>query len=361
MEKLLTIIVPSYNMETYLPKCLESLIVAKSELLSKIEVLVVNDGSKDRTSEIAHAFANKYSGVFQVIDKDNGHYGSCVNVGLRLATGEFVKILDADDTYDNKRFEEWIRLLLKNVEDGWFKDVQLLLTDYIEVDSEGEQLRYRKIAANPDIVGHIADIPRHYVFQMHAVAYRTSMLRRLNYTQTEGIMYTDTEWSVYPMEGVVKYYYWPHPVYRYLVDRIGQSMDAEVFNRCVWQRVKMYMRMMRESLLLCHAEAQRHRMRFQALFGLRALYLSGMRISFREFNTRIRRIDELVKEYGSDVYMQFDAIPLSREIPYRIIKAWRRKHRIGLSGYCSVRLIVAILCILAPVKNRLRALLMKVR
>lgn len=80
MDKILSIIVPSYNMEAYLPKCLGSLVIADEALLQKLDVIVVNDGSKDRTSEIAHGFETKYPGVFRVIDKPNGHYGSCITL-----------------------------------------------------------------------------------------------------------------------------------------------------------------------------------------------------------------------------------------------------------------------------------------
>ena len=80
-EKILSIIVPSYNMEKYLPKCLGSLVVAP-ELMERLEVFVVNDGSKDRTSEIAHEFASKWPNTFRVVDKSNGHYG---DVGCPLA------------------------------------------------------------------------------------------------------------------------------------------------------------------------------------------------------------------------------------------------------------------------------------
>ena len=88
--KTLSIIVPSYNMEAYLPKCLGSLVVAP-ELMETLEVLVVNDGSKDRTSEGAPGFEAKYPGMFRVIDKANGNYGSCINRGLAEATGFYVK------------------------------------------------------------------------------------------------------------------------------------------------------------------------------------------------------------------------------------------------------------------------------
>ena len=98
MDKLLTIVIPSYNMEKYLDRCLSSLIVS-DEKMQCLEVLVINDGSKDRTSEIAHTYEERFPGTFRVVDKENGHYGSCVNRGLKEARGTFIKVLDADDYF----------------------------------------------------------------------------------------------------------------------------------------------------------------------------------------------------------------------------------------------------------------------
>ncbi|MDE5999791.1 MAG: glycosyltransferase family 2 protein, partial [Bacteroidaceae bacterium] len=97
MNKVLSVIVPTFNMEQYLGECLTSMITQKSQEL--LEVIVVNDGSTDASSAIAHGFAAQYPTLFKVIDKENGHYGSCVNHGLKAATGKYVKILDADDFF----------------------------------------------------------------------------------------------------------------------------------------------------------------------------------------------------------------------------------------------------------------------
>ena len=115
--KTLTIIVPSCNMEKYLAKCCESMVVAP-ELMEHLEVIVVNDGSTDGTSEVAHSFERQYPGTFRVIDKPNGHYGSCVNSGLAEAKGEFVKLLDADDTYDKAEFERLLKFLVEGSASG---------------------------------------------------------------------------------------------------------------------------------------------------------------------------------------------------------------------------------------------------
>ena len=86
MAKILTVVIPTYNMEKYLDRCLTSLIVTNNDLLERLEVLVVIDGAKDRSSEIAHSYQIRYPQTFIVIDKENGNYGSCVNRGVAEAT-----------------------------------------------------------------------------------------------------------------------------------------------------------------------------------------------------------------------------------------------------------------------------------
>ena len=110
MNKILTIIIPTYNMEKYLRRCLDSLIIDE-EGMKQLEVLVINDGSKDSSSQIAHEYQDKYPDTYRVIDKENGNYGSCINRGLKEATGKYVKVLDSDDTYDNHSLVEYLQTL----------------------------------------------------------------------------------------------------------------------------------------------------------------------------------------------------------------------------------------------------------
>ena len=110
MNKILTIIIPTYNMEKYLRRCLDSLIIDEEEM-KQLEVLVINDGSKDSSSQIAHEYQDKYPDTFRVIDKENGNYGSCINRGLKEATRKYVKVLDADDSFDTKNFAKLLNVL----------------------------------------------------------------------------------------------------------------------------------------------------------------------------------------------------------------------------------------------------------
>lgn len=93
-KKVLTIIIPMYNMEKYINQCLDSLMVQGME---RLEVIVVNDGSKDGSLAIARTYESRYPQIFCVINKENGNYGSCINCGLSKATGRYIRVLDADD------------------------------------------------------------------------------------------------------------------------------------------------------------------------------------------------------------------------------------------------------------------------
>jgi len=132
MNKILTIIIPSYNMEKYLDNCCKSLLLSEN-ILKKIEIIIVNDGSKDNTSVIAHEYQNKYPDSFFVIDKQNGNYGSCINIGLKNAHGKYIKILDADDTFKTENFENYIKLLEEN-------DVDLIISDFIGIGPDGNEI-----------------------------------------------------------------------------------------------------------------------------------------------------------------------------------------------------------------------------
>ena len=210
MNKILTIIIPTYNMEKYLRKCLDSLIVSE-ENMQQLEVLVVNDGSKDSSSQIAHEYEAKYPQTFRVIDKENGNYGSCVNRGLKEATGKYVKVLDADDYFDNQVFDEYLSFLNN-------KDVDLVISDYCIVDENDavqESYTFPLPLGETFTLNNLTDETIHWLWHQ-GVAYKTDNLREMNYRQTEGISYTDEEWMFKPMSMVNSIQYFPNNLYLYL-------------------------------------------------------------------------------------------------------------------------------------------------
>ena len=91
--KLLSVAIPCYNSEAYMEKCVDSLLVGGEE----VEILIVDDGSTDRTAEIADAYAEKYPTIVRAIHQENGGHGEAVNAGIRNAQGLYFKVVDSDD------------------------------------------------------------------------------------------------------------------------------------------------------------------------------------------------------------------------------------------------------------------------
>ena len=251
MNKVLSIIIPTYNMEKYLRKCLDSLIVS-DENLQKLEVLVINDGSKDSSSQIAYEYEAKYPQTFRVIDKENGNYGSCINRGMKEATGKYVKILDADDYYNRVVFDHFIFFLQK-------RDVDVVISDFNIVDEYGNCLSEFTYNLPTDQFFNLCDIPTEMTPFLihHAITYKRELFSRFIYKQTEGISYTDDEWIFKPMMWVNTAQYFPETLYMYLRGREGQTFDPKVLKRSLEQRIEVIKEMTRfyeENAPLCFSQ-----------------------------------------------------------------------------------------------------------
>ena len=135
MNKIISFIIPSYNVEKYLSKALESFLAG--DVLDKIEVLIVNDGSKDSTATVANEYVEKYPETYRLINKQNGGHGSAINTGAEAANGKFLKVIDADDWVITDNLKELIEKLEVCESD-------VFLTPYHTVDMEtGEKTVFR--------------------------------------------------------------------------------------------------------------------------------------------------------------------------------------------------------------------------
>lgn len=111
MSKVLTITIPAYNVEKYMDEVLPTFLA--ESIMDKIEILIVNDGSKDKTSEIGKRYEAQYPGVIKLVDKENGGHGSTINKGIELATGKYFKVVDGDDWVDTDAFITYVTMLEK--------------------------------------------------------------------------------------------------------------------------------------------------------------------------------------------------------------------------------------------------------
>lgn len=230
-SKILSIIVPTYNMEKYLSYCLDSFFLQKN--FDKLEVIVVNDGSKDKSLEIAQNYVLRASDVFKIVDKKNGNYGSCINAALPVARGKYVKVVDADDSVDTDNLDEFISFLCEN-------DVDLALSDFVLVNEDRVVTKeiFYNFSQSLMPMEQICVTERFKDMEMHAVTYRKELLLDMGYHQTEGISYTDQQWIFVPMAAVRNVGIFNKAVYKYLVGRAGQTIDPTVKFKKVTDRIK---------------------------------------------------------------------------------------------------------------------------
>ena len=237
-------------MAALLPRCLDSLVSAKQADL--LDILVVNDGSKDNSLEIAQGYAWKYPTIVHVIDKPNGNYGSTINAALPVATGQYVKVLDSDDWFDTVVLDELLTTIgnfvspVRTESSGQSaSSIQLpdmLVTHFTQIGaSTREVYRYNTMGREPYEYGKVYDLDEvlkdGYIrfFLMHALTYRTELLRKIGYRQTEGVSYTDTEWACYPTFYAATICFLNLNLYQYNLDREGQTMAPEVLMKSVRQ------------------------------------------------------------------------------------------------------------------------------
>lgn len=232
---LVTFVVPCYNSAEFMRRCIDSLLPA----VETCEILIVNDGSSDNTSEIAHEYAQKYENVLAV-DQENANWGGVFNRGLSMARGQYFKIVDSDDYLS----EEGLRVVLAALEESKKLDMlpDLLITNYVYdhiTDNTRRRIQYKKFFPRNRIFGwDEMGKPRADQFIMiHAAWYKTDILRESKLVLPEGISYMDSLVVLHPLPFVNSLMYIDVDTYNYIIGREGQSVDIEVVKRQIDQQL----------------------------------------------------------------------------------------------------------------------------
>jgi len=217
--KILSVVVPTYNMEKYLKQCLDSFI--DERVLGDIEILVVNDGSKDKSAEVAEGYVKKYPKTFKLINKENGGHGSTINKGIEIATGKYFKVVDADDWVDTENFVG----LVEKLRD---LDVDLVLNAFDEVHMEG------------DVVFNVNTVNDKY-FVMHKFTVKTSVLREAGVRLFEHCFYVDVQFCCFAYLNCKSEISFDDVVYKYRLGRSGQSVSKERTLQLLEQRFRVFL------------------------------------------------------------------------------------------------------------------------
>lgn len=130
--KKVSIIVPVYNMEKYLKQCMDSLV---NQTLKDIEVIVINDGSKDKSLDILKKYKKKYPNIVKIIDQENGGISVARNNGISVATGKYIGFVDSDDYIKLDMFEKLYNEIEKTKSD-------IVVCDFEEYHMKDETFKY---------------------------------------------------------------------------------------------------------------------------------------------------------------------------------------------------------------------------
>lgn len=219
-EKLLSIVVPVYNTEAYLRRCLDSVLL--DELADRLEIIAVNDGSTDGSLSILRKYQARYPEMFVLIDQENGGHGSAINAGLEVAAGRYFRVLDSDDWFDTPGFLRWMGLLSGCRED-------LIVTPYSqEYAWSGAEIRHDYPFLSHSRIYAMEEIDWQEgmdYFCLASAAWRTQLLRDSGMALPEKCSYVDMEYNLRPIPYVNSILFFNIPIYRYFLGRAEQSMD----------------------------------------------------------------------------------------------------------------------------------------
>ena len=223
MEKLLTIVVPAYNVEKYINTCLDSF--TDISVLRSMEILVVDDGSTDSTAEIAKSYECKYPDSFKVLSKENGGHGSTINYAIPRATGKYFKVVDGDDWVDKKLLPEFINMLKHTHSD-------VISNDFNLIDDRTKKVtKRRKAVANSYHYNRewgFAEAVMDPLVTIHSMTVRTDVLQKNEIRVDEHCFYEDQEFILYPIPYCTSITFSPLALYQYRLGRSGQSVDIKM-------------------------------------------------------------------------------------------------------------------------------------
>ncbi|MCI8327703.1 MAG: glycosyltransferase family 2 protein [Lachnospiraceae bacterium] len=236
--KLLTIAIPCYNSQDYMEKCIDSLLPGGED----VEILIVDDGSKDMTPEIADSYQRKYPNIVRAIHQENGGHGAAVNTGIQNAQGVFFKVVDSDDWVNLEAYQKILEKLRELV--GGSAPLDMFISNFVY---EKEGAKHKKImkyttALPKEKIFTWKDVRHFYKGQyilMHSVIYRTQLLKDCGLELPRHTFYVDNLFVYVPLPYVKNMYYLDVDFYRYFIGREDQSVNETVMIKRIDQQIKV--------------------------------------------------------------------------------------------------------------------------
>lgn len=249
-KKILSVIVPMYNAQKTIRTCLDSLLVQES-CRKYLEVVIVDDGSTDRSAAYAWDYVVRYPDIFQLLRKQNGGHGSAVNLGTGHCRGVYFKVLDADDWLHTKQLEQVLKLLSRmeaqvvvcgydryQIRNGAVTQIRAVRKKARErpaVQAAKGAVRFSDMGQAVERVVRFLDMEQlirewgryRQLFCMHGIIYRTDFYQKLCYQMPEKVSYDDALFFTSPCSHADRLCILDLQLYVYRVGDESQSVSAK--------------------------------------------------------------------------------------------------------------------------------------
>ena len=236
--KLLSIAVPCFNSQDYMRHCVDTLLTGGDE----VEILIVNDGSKDDTAAIADEYERLYPGIVRAVHQENGGHGAAVMAGLKNAKGRYFKVVDSDDWVDEEAYAKILCALRGFVQSE--QEVDLVVSNFV-YDKVGARhkkvMSYGNALPEEQVIGwdQVGRFHKGQYILMHSVIYRTQLLIDSGLDLPRHTFYVDNLFVYVPMQYVKSIYYINVDFYHYFIGRGDQSVNESVMIKRIDQQIKV--------------------------------------------------------------------------------------------------------------------------
>lgn len=334
--KLITFTVPCYNSQDYMRNCIESLLPGGED----VEIIIIDDGSTDNTGSIADEYQQAYPSIVRAVHQKNGGYGAGVNNGLAHAEGLYFKIVDSDDYLDQSALFSLISAIKQNISKGC--EVDLYITNFVYNHIEDNSIyisHYRKNFPADKVFGW-KESKRLYLWHlllMHALAYRTELLKKAGTHLPEHTFYVDNLYAYQPLLYVKSLYYIDKDLYHYTIGRSDQSVTVENMVNRYDQQIRV-MSLMMASHSYEDIQSQCSQLRDHMYHFLHAVmsntYFFTTQKNEPERKERLKAMWDELYERDPKLYHRMRRMA---SVVFVSLFSWRFKGYVSLAGYKIVR------------------------
>lgn len=330
-QKILTISVAAYNVEETLSKTLESMYDKRIE--DDLEVLIIDDGSKDNTEKIAKEYEKKSPKIFRYIKKKNGGHGSTINKGIELAQGKYFKVVDGDDWVNTEALVAFINKLK-------YINSDLILTDFMEIYPNKKNKVNLIQNMQPGKEYSWKDKINVEKVVLHTVTVKTNLLRKNHVYITEKCFYVDVEfvvWAAYVSHTIT---YLNIYLYMYRLGEANQSVaksnmlkNVKMQERVSYQLVKMYDQFIKSNSMVSNQKETIFNTLKRSIGSTMRTYLL---MSTQVSKEKIKSFDNNIKKISLYTYNELNNeafIKLTRCLGYSLIPLIRISYRVWILKY----------------------------